>query len=174
MGNPVEKNNFTEKLEKGLSFEMVYVAGGEFEMGRKDAEAEDWEKPVHKVILSPFFMSKYLVTQELWESVMGDNPSSFKGTDRPVEKVSWNDAQVFVEKLNVQTGKQYRLPTEAEWEYAARGGKRSMGFLYAGSDKLKEVGWYDANSGNETHPVGQLLGNELGIYDLSGNVWEWC
>jgi sulfatase modifying factor 1 len=174
MGNLVAKNNFTEELATGLSFEMVYVEGGEFEMGGKDAEAYDDEKPVHSVHVPAFFLGPYPVTQELWEQIMGNNPSSFKGTTRPVEKVSWHDAHAFLEKLNAETGKNYRLPTEAEWEYAARGGVRSMGFMYAGSDKLKEVGWYGENSGGETHPVGQLLGDELGLYDMSGNVWEWC
>ncbi|MCB0545804.1 MAG: formylglycine-generating enzyme family protein, partial [Saprospiraceae bacterium] len=113
-------------------------------------------------------------TQSVWQSVMRDNPSNFKGENRPVENVSWDDVQEFLKKLNSLTKQDYRLPTEAEWEFAARGGKHSEEYLYAGSDKLKQVGWYNANSNGETHEVGQKLGNELGLYDMSGNVYEWC
>ncbi|MEZ4825769.1 MAG: formylglycine-generating enzyme family protein [Bacteroidia bacterium] len=151
--------------------EMIFVEGGEFDMGGSDAEARDNEKPVHRVWISPFYMGKYPVTQAIWKVVMGTNPSNFKGENHPVEKVSWNDTQTFLQKLNEKTGKTYRLPTEAEWEFAARGGIYSQDYLYAGSDKLKEVGWY---SGKKTHPVGQKMPNELGLYDLSGNSWEWC
>jgi formylglycine-generating enzyme required for sulfatase activity len=119
-------------------------------------------------------LGKYPVTQALWQAVMKNNPSYFPGADRPVEQVSWEDCQEFIHKLNAQTKGRYRLPSEAEWEFAARGGVRSEGYLYAGSDKLEEVGWYGDNSGSETHPVGHKLPNELGLYDLSGNVYEWC
>lgn len=119
------------------------------------------------------YMGKYEVTQGQWEVVMGSNPSYFKGSNLPVENVSWEDIQVFLTKLNQKTGKNYRLPTEAEWDYAAKGGCKSQGFIYAGSDKLKEVAWHNENSGNKTHPVGQKKPNELGLYDMYGNVYEW-
>ena len=155
---------------------MLLVEGGEFLMGStdEDTDAYDREKPAHQVRLSSFYIGKFPVTQELWEIVVGKNPSSFKGSRRPVEQVSWDDAQGFIKKLNALTKRQYRLPTEAEWEYAARGGALSEGYQFAGSDKLKQVGWYDENSNSETHDVGQKYPNELGLYDMSGNVFEWC
>lgn len=156
---------------------MVYVQGGTFMMGatsEQGSDAYDDEKPAHQVTLSSFSIGKYEVTQEEWEAVMGSNPSRFKGAKRPVENVSWNDCQTFIRKLNQMTGKQFRLPTEAEWEYAARGGNRSRGYKYSGSDNIGSVAWYDGNSSNETHPVGQKSSNELGLYDMTGNVWEWC
>ena len=132
------------------------------------------EEPIHKVKLDSFYIGKYPVTQAEWKAIMGKRPSYFQGDNRPVENVSWHDCQKFITELNRQTDKAYRLPTEAEWEYAARGGQHSQGFIYAGSNKLNEVGWYIGNSDGETKEVGLLQSNELGLYEMSGNVWEWC
>ncbi len=164
------------KLDDNVKFKMIHVEGGTFMMGanEENSEASDDERPAHKVTLSSYSIGETAVTQALWEAVMGNNPSHFKGADRPVERVSWKDCQEFIRKLNEKTNRKFRLPTEAEWEFAARGGNKSKGFKYAGSNNIVSVAWYDGNSGNETHPVAQKQPNELGLFDMSGNVYEWC
>ena len=161
----------------GVSFKMVRVEGGTFTMGataEQGNEADSNEEPSHRVTLSTFSIGETEVTQQLWEAVMGSNPSAFKGAQRPVEQVSWDDCQGFILELNRLTGRQFRLPTEAEWEYAARGGNRSTGCKYAGSNSVANVAWYTDNSGGTTHDVKTKQANELGLYDMNGNVWEWC
>ena len=160
-----------------VSFTMVKVEGGTFQMGATPEQigALDDEKPVHSVTLSDYYIGETEVTQELWTAVMETNPSIFTGkAQRPVEQVSWEDCQTFISKLNALTGENFRLPTEAQWEYAARGGNQSQGYLYSGSNSLGDVAWYSENSGYETHAVKTKSPNELGLYDMSGNVWEWC
>jgi len=152
-------------------FDFIFVEGGEFIMGDDCVH----NATPHKVTVSSFYMQASTVTQELWEAVMGNNPSEVKTwKDNPVTNVIWDDCQKFIKKLNAITGKKYRLPTEAEWEYAARGGKLSKGFKYAGSNDINEVAWYNENSNGKIHPVKEKKPNELGIYDMSGNIWEWC
>lgn len=163
----------------GVSFDMVCVKGGSFMIGEDNSEVF-YAKKQHNgesVTVSAFFIGETEVTQELWQAVMGTNPSSHVDADTPnlpVEKVSWKDCQKFIRKLNKLTGRFFRLPTEAEWEYAARGGHLSEDYLYSESDKIDDVAWWGDNSGRRTHPVKTKMPNELGIYDMTGNVCEWC
>lgn len=160
-----------------LSFKMIRVEGGTFMMGATSEQGSDAyrdERPIHQVSLSSYYLGKTQVTQELWQEVMGKNPSFFKGNHLPVEEVSWEDCQEFICRLNQRTGKNFRLPTEAEWEYAARGGQKSKGYKFAGSNNIDDVAWYDDNCEGRTREVGLKCANELGLYDMSGNVYEYC
>jgi len=157
----------TVDLGRGVKMEFVWVPGGSFEMGSNEYDSE---KPVHTVQLDGFWMGKYEVTQEQYEAVTGGNPSNFKGAKNPVERVSWNDAVAFCQKA----GKGIRLPTEAEWEYACRAGSRTRFFFGDSDSGLGEYAWYRGNSGSQTHPVGQKKPNAWGLYDMHGNVCEWC
>lgn len=165
----------------GIPFTMVRVEGGMFTMGAADddTEARPDERPARRVQVSDYYIGETEVTQELWEAVMGTQPSAFSGNKKPVERVSWEDCKEFIRRLNALTGQQFRLPTEAEWEFAARGGNKSNGYRYAGSNNINEVGWWGFEKGGNnvnysTQPVAQLAPNELGLYDMSGNVFEWC
>lgn len=176
-GAPGDANaNVRTFTVNGVSFNMVRVEGGTFQMGAtpEQENPDSDESPVHSVTLSTYYMGETEVTQELWTAVMGSNPSFFTGNYQlPVESVSWDDCQTFIAKLNELTGENFRLPTEAQWEYAARGGNQSKGYQYSGSNTLIDVAWFD-NLSSTTHPVATKQPNELGLYDMSGNVYEWC
>ena len=171
----------------GVSFDMITMQGGTFTMGATEDHityADNSEKPPHQVTLSTYQIGKTEVTQELWEAVTGKSLSQIArpngwtlygdGPDYPMYYITWDDCQEFITKLNELTGQQFRMPTEAEWEYAARGGNKSKGFTFSGSNNIADVAWYSENSSNRSCPVANKAPNELGIYDMTGNVWEWC
>ena len=168
-------NNTSITTHYSIEPEIVLVAGGSFEMGSNGDEENN--KLEHGVTLNSYYIGKYEVTQKQWRDLMGSDPAklSFSGCDDcPVERVNWEEVQNYLKKLNLKTGKNYRLPTEAEWEFAARGGNALKNYKYSGSDDISDVAWYTDNSNGKTHPVGKRQANELGIYDMTGNVWEWC
>jgi formylglycine-generating enzyme required for sulfatase activity len=159
----------------GIALTLVEIPAGEFLMGSPAGKGMEHEHPRHKTsITRPFYLGRYEVTQAQWTKVMGDNPSYFKGSDLPVESVSWNDVQKFIAKLNTMTGEEFRLPTEAEWEYACRAGSNAQYYFGDNEDKLDEYAWYTDNSEGRTHPAGKKKPNSFGLHDMLGNVWEWC
>ena len=169
-----EERTLSPESQKRLLEEMVWVEGGTFTMGSDLESASRLERPAHEVTLRGFYIGKFEVSQELFEEVMGWNLSYFPGEGYPVNNISWWNIQLFLERLNEITGKQFRLPTEAEWEYAAKGGSKSQGYLFSGSDEIDEVAWYAENSKRRPQPSGKKKPNELGLYDMTGNLWEYC
>lgn len=183
-GHLKHNNREISGIQKLKEFNMVKVKGGTFLMGGLDIVTNSGPRETdlthgdecpHYVTIKDFYIGKYEVTQAEWKEIMGDNPSKFIGNDKnPVEQVSWEDVQIFIAKLNTKYSDHFRLPTEEEWEFAARGGLKSKNFRYAGGNNANDVAWWESNSSGKSHSVGILKPNELGIYDMSGNIWEWC
>ena len=171
---PAAPRSLSTKSMSRLMDEMIWVEGGSFSMGSDSEKASAAERPAHKVTLDGFHMGKFEVSQALFLEVMGWDTSYFPGEGHPVNNVSWINIQRFIRRLSEMTGKRFRLPTEAEWEYAARGGRLSKGYQYSGSDAIGEVAWYSGNGENRVHPSGKKKPNELGLYDMTGNLWEFC
>jgi formylglycine-generating enzyme required for sulfatase activity len=164
---------FNVNAQSGIEIEMVSVEGGKFMMGSN--EGEEFNRPAHEVSVQAFKIGKYEVTQLQWRLVMGYDQSTFSNCDEcPIETISWKEIQTFIKKLNLESGRKYRLPTESEWEFAAKGGIKSKGYTFSGGNNISEVAWYYENSDSTIHKVGLKQPNELGIYDMTGNVWEWC
>ena len=160
------------QLNESVLLDMVFVEGGTFVMGSDDGKKD--ARPAHEVELSDFYIGKFEFTQEQWVAVMGENPSEIECLKCPVNDMSWEALTDFLSKLNKQTGREFRLPSEAEWEFAAQGGKHSKGYLYSGSNSIEEVAWLKPNGNDQQHEVGLLKPNELGLYDMNGNAWELC
>ena len=179
MSNPatIPLSIHTETLPGGITFNMIKVKGGEFTIGDEKG-SDGWEKPVHQASVDDFYIGQHLISQQIWREIMDSKPSHWQGDARPVEKISWEDAQEFIAKLNqilnLSGEKAYRLPTSAEWEFAARGGIYALKTPFSGGDDLHKLGWYDENSTRQTHPLALKIPNELGLYDMSGNLLEWC
>lgn len=173
VGDAIPKTLSAESMNR-LMQEMVWVEGGTFSMGSNSDKASTAEGPAHEVRISGFHMGKFEVSQQLFQEVMGWDHSYFAGPGYPVNNVSWMNIQRFIERLNSRTGKHFRLPTEAEWEYAAKGGTLSKGYKYSGSNNIDEVAWYAGNGERRLHPSGKKKPNELGLYDMTGNLWEFC
>lgn len=163
----------TDHINKFLD-SMIYVQGGSFKMGSDSVEAIEREKPVHVVSLDSFFIGKTEVPQALFEYIMGWNVSYYACDTCPVNNISWMNVQAFIKKLNELTGKSFKLPTEAQWEYAAKGGNKTKGYQFSGSNNIADVAWYVGNADKKSHEVGQKMPNELGLYDMTGNMWEFC
>jgi len=180
LSDTVQKNSansqysLSETLHKNLLKNMIWVEAGTFEMGSDADEARNRERPAHQVSLDGFYISKFELTQDIFLQIMGWNNSYFQCANCPVNNVSWFNMQLFIKRLNLATGKTFSLPTEAQWAYAAKGGNKSKGFMYSGSDNIADVAWYSENAERKSHPVGLKKPNELGLYDMTGNLWEFC
>ena len=171
---PNQQYSLSDPLHKKLLSNMVWVDGGNFEMGSDSPKARNREKPAHQVSLDGFYISKFELTQDLFQHIMGWNNSYFQCADCPVNNVSWVNMQLFIERLNIATGKKFSLPTEAQWAFAAKGGNKSKGYQFSGSNNISDVAWYSENANNKSHPVGLKKPNELGLFDMTGNLWEFC